>query len=136
MNEFVQTLTDGVLRHLVVGSAAALVLVLLAWAFLKAGRIRTPVYRHMVWLYVVPGFLHHAHKTGGRMGAPSTDLPLGRTPAREGVSSWLGQSQTQAMPDLSVAGACVFRRVPSDHPAAPGHGSRRQSRKPSDGLDP
>jgi beta-lactamase regulating signal transducer with metallopeptidase domain len=57
MNEIVHTLTDGVLRYLVVGSAAALVLVLLALAFLKAARLRTPVYRHMVWLYCLMGIV-------------------------------------------------------------------------------
>ena len=57
MNEIVHTLSDTVLRYLVVGSVAALVLVLLALAFLKAARIRTPVYRHMVWLYCLIGIV-------------------------------------------------------------------------------
>ena len=48
MNEIVHTLTDGLLRYLAVGSVAAVVLVVLALAFLKAARVRTPVYRHMV----------------------------------------------------------------------------------------
>ena len=57
MTEIVHTLTDGVLRHLAVGSMAALVLVLLALALLKAAHIRTPVYRHMVWLYCLVGIV-------------------------------------------------------------------------------
>jgi internalin A len=57
MNEVVHILVDGLLRLLAVGSVAAVVLVVLAFVLLKVGRIRTPVYRHMLWLYCLLGII-------------------------------------------------------------------------------
>ncbi len=55
MNEIVNSAADQVVRYLLVGSAAALILVSLAWMILKAARVQTPVYRHMIWLYCLIG---------------------------------------------------------------------------------
>ncbi|HUS71588.1 MAG TPA: hypothetical protein VMY06_00870, partial [Sedimentisphaerales bacterium] len=55
MNTVLTSWADVILEYLLVGSAAAVVLVPLAWAIIKAGRIRAPVYRHMIWLYSLIG---------------------------------------------------------------------------------
>lgn len=55
MNTVLTSWADVILEYLLFGSAAAAVLVPLAWAIIKAGRIRAPVYRHMLWLYSLIG---------------------------------------------------------------------------------
>jgi hypothetical protein len=96
MNEIMSALTDGVLRYLVAGSVAALVLVLLALASLKIGRIALAVYRHLVWLYCLIGIaglplilLHGPRLTlailpaGPGTRGPSLALPAGGRPGIE-----------------------------------------------------
>jgi len=55
MNTVLTSWADVILEYLLFGSVAAAVLVPLAWAIIKAGRIRAPVYRHMIWLYSIIG---------------------------------------------------------------------------------
>lgn len=57
MNEMLTSCVDVVVEHLLVGSVTALILVPLAWAISKATRIRTAVYRHMIWLYCMIGIV-------------------------------------------------------------------------------
>jgi beta-lactamase regulating signal transducer with metallopeptidase domain len=86
---------------------AALVLVLLALAIVKAARIRMPVYRHMIWLYCLMGII----------GLPliwlhGPKLTLAILPA---------SAQTYAAPTLSGAGAEVEETSPGTEltPAGP-----------------
>ena len=55
MNEIVSTSADAAVRYLLVGSAAAAILVPLAWLILRTTRLRAPVYRHTIWLYCLIG---------------------------------------------------------------------------------
>ncbi len=55
MNTVLTSWADVILEYLLFGSAAAVVLVPLAWAIIKAGKIRAPVYRHMIWFYALIG---------------------------------------------------------------------------------
>jgi beta-lactamase regulating signal transducer with metallopeptidase domain/Leucine-rich repeat (LRR) protein len=55
MNNFIFSLTDVIVDYLLVGSVTAFILVALAWVIIKAGRIRAPVYCHMIWLYSLIG---------------------------------------------------------------------------------
>ncbi|MHC4397801.1 MAG: M56 family metallopeptidase, partial [Planctomycetota bacterium] len=55
MNTVLTSWADVILEYLLFGSAAAAVLVLLAWIIIKSGRIRAHVYRHMIWLYALIG---------------------------------------------------------------------------------
>jgi ankyrin repeat protein/beta-lactamase regulating signal transducer with metallopeptidase domain len=50
MSETLNTAADQVVHCLLIGSVAALILVPAAWVILKAARIQTPVYRHLIWL--------------------------------------------------------------------------------------
>ena len=55
MNEILNSAADQTVCYLLIGSVAALILVLLAGVILKAARIQTPVYRHLIWLYCLIG---------------------------------------------------------------------------------
>ncbi|MDH4239608.1 MAG: hypothetical protein OEW48_08605 [Phycisphaerae bacterium] len=55
MSNVLTSLADVILEYLLFGTAAAVVLVPLAWALIKAGKIRAHVYRHMIWLYSLIG---------------------------------------------------------------------------------
>jgi len=55
MSTLITSWTDAIVNYLLIGSIAAGLLVPLAWVIIKAGRIRTPVYRHIIWLYALIG---------------------------------------------------------------------------------
>jgi len=55
MSALITSGTDAIVDYLLVGSITAALLVPLAWAIIKAGRIHTHVYRHMIWLYALIG---------------------------------------------------------------------------------
>jgi ankyrin repeat protein/beta-lactamase regulating signal transducer with metallopeptidase domain len=55
MSDILYVSADVVTDYLLVGSVTALVLTVLAWLIIKAGRVGTPVYRHTVWLYCLIG---------------------------------------------------------------------------------
>ena len=55
MNTVLTSWADVIVDYLLAGSVTAAVLVPLAWAIIKAGGIRAPVYRHMLWLYSLIG---------------------------------------------------------------------------------
>ena len=55
MNALITSGTDAIVNYLLIGTIAAGLLVPLAWAIIKAGRIHTPVYRHIIWLYTLIG---------------------------------------------------------------------------------
>ncbi len=55
MNALITSWTDAIVDYLLIGSIAAGLLVPLAWVIIKAGRIHTPVYRHVIWLYTLIG---------------------------------------------------------------------------------
>lgn len=55
MNTVLTSWADAIVDYLLAGSVTAAVLVPLAWAIIKAGRIRAPVYRHMIWQYSLIG---------------------------------------------------------------------------------
>ena len=57
MNEIFNSSADVVVRYLLIGSITALTVVPLAWAIIKAARLRAPVYRHMIWLYALIGIV-------------------------------------------------------------------------------
>ena len=55
MNNFNSSSIDVITDYLLVGSVTAMILVVLAWVIIKVGRIKAPVYRHMIWLYSLTG---------------------------------------------------------------------------------
>ena len=55
MTEIVTLWAQGIVRLLVAGSVAGLVLTVIAWGVIKLVRVRAPVYRHLVWLYCLVG---------------------------------------------------------------------------------
>jgi beta-lactamase regulating signal transducer with metallopeptidase domain/Leucine-rich repeat (LRR) protein len=55
MSALITSVTDTIVDYLLVGSIAAALLVPLAWTIIRMGRIHTPVYRHIIWLYVLIG---------------------------------------------------------------------------------
>jgi beta-lactamase regulating signal transducer with metallopeptidase domain len=55
MSPLITSVTDAIADYLLVGSITAALLVPLAWAIIKAGRIQTPVYRHMIWFFSLIG---------------------------------------------------------------------------------
>lgn len=55
MSALITSVTDAIVNYLLIGSIAAGLLVPLAWAIIKAGRIHTPVYRHIICLYSLIG---------------------------------------------------------------------------------
>jgi beta-lactamase regulating signal transducer with metallopeptidase domain len=55
MNNYISSSIDVIMDYLIVGSVAAMILIVLAWVIIKAGRIKAPVYRHMIWLYSLTG---------------------------------------------------------------------------------
>jgi beta-lactamase regulating signal transducer with metallopeptidase domain len=55
MSNITTSLADAIVNYLLVGSVTAAMLIPLAWAIIKLGRIRAPVYRQMLWLYCLIG---------------------------------------------------------------------------------
>src|SRR5512139_183568 len=55
MNEIVRASAEAAVRYLLIGSAAAAILVPLAWLAIRTARLRAPVYRHTIWLYCLIG---------------------------------------------------------------------------------
>ena len=57
MSNILTSFTDGIINYLLLASVIAAVLTSLAWGIIKVVRIRAPIYRHMVWLYVLIGIV-------------------------------------------------------------------------------
>jgi beta-lactamase regulating signal transducer with metallopeptidase domain len=125
MNEIFHAL-EGVLGYLFIGSVTALVLVPLALALLRVARIQRPVYRHVIWLYVligvvaIPGLWLHGPKIEVAVLPAATDRPVAlvqRPPDSSGVkgSAAPGSIQTtispvQQVPVADVQGPALSRK--------------------------
>jgi beta-lactamase regulating signal transducer with metallopeptidase domain len=57
MNNILNLFANGILNYLLVGSVVAALLTLLAWGIIKVTKIRAPIYRHMIWLYLLMGIV-------------------------------------------------------------------------------
>jgi len=55
MSNTLTLLADAIANYLLIGSVIAGITVPLAWGIIKVARIRTPVYRHMIWSYLLIG---------------------------------------------------------------------------------
>ena len=57
MGNIITFLAEAIVNYLLVGSVIAGIAVPLAWGIIKVARIRTPVYRHMIWSYLLIGVI-------------------------------------------------------------------------------
>jgi len=57
MNNILNLFTNGIVNYLLVGSVVAALLTLLAWGIIRVAKIRAPIYRHMIWLYLLMGIV-------------------------------------------------------------------------------
>jgi len=55
MTDLLNQIADGAISYLLAGSLITAALVALAWFIIRLGRLRSAVYRHMVWLYCLVG---------------------------------------------------------------------------------
>ncbi len=53
MSNILNLFANGIVNYLLVGSVVAALLTLLAWGIIRVAKIRAPVYRHMIWLYLL-----------------------------------------------------------------------------------
>ncbi len=57
MNNILNLFANGIVNYLLFGSVVAALLTLLAWGFIRVAKVRAPIYRHMIWLYLLMGIL-------------------------------------------------------------------------------
>jgi beta-lactamase regulating signal transducer with metallopeptidase domain len=57
MSDILTLIVDGIINYLLVASVIAAVLTPLAWGIIKVAKIRAPIHRHMVWLYLLIGIM-------------------------------------------------------------------------------
>lgn len=57
MNNILNLFANGIVNYLLVGSVVAALLTLLAWGIIRVAKIRAPIYRHMLWLYLLMGIV-------------------------------------------------------------------------------
>ena len=57
MNNILNLFANGIVNYLLLGSVVAALLTLLAWGIIRVAKIRAPIYRHMIWLYLLMGIV-------------------------------------------------------------------------------
>jgi beta-lactamase regulating signal transducer with metallopeptidase domain len=57
MNNILNLFANGIMNYLLLGSVVAALLTLLAWGIISVAKVRAPIYRHMIWLYLLMGIL-------------------------------------------------------------------------------
>ena len=57
MSNILNLFANGIVNYLLVGSVVAALLTLLAWGIIRIAKIRAPIYRHMIWLYLLMGIV-------------------------------------------------------------------------------
>ena len=57
MSNILNLFANGIVNYLLVGSVLAALLTLLAWGIIRVAKIRAPIYRHMIWLYLLMGIV-------------------------------------------------------------------------------
>ncbi|HUU16912.1 MAG TPA: M56 family metallopeptidase [Sedimentisphaerales bacterium] len=57
MNNILNLFANGIVNYLLFGSVVAALLTLLAWGIIRIAKIRAPIYRHMIWLYLLMGIV-------------------------------------------------------------------------------
>ena len=55
MSNILTLIAEQIVNYLLAASMTAAVLTTLAWVIIKAAKIRAPIYRHMLWLYLLIG---------------------------------------------------------------------------------
>jgi len=57
MSNILNLFVNGIVNYLLVGSVVAALLTLLTWGIIRIAKIRAPIYRHMIWLYLLMGIV-------------------------------------------------------------------------------
>lgn len=57
MSNILNLFANAIVNYLLVGSVLAALLTLLAWGIIRIAKIRAPIYRHMIWLYLLMGIV-------------------------------------------------------------------------------
>ncbi|MFB0555512.1 MAG: M56 family metallopeptidase [Phycisphaerae bacterium] len=57
MNNILNLFANGIVNYLLFCSVVAALLTLLAWGIIRVAKVRAPIYRHMIWLYLLMGIV-------------------------------------------------------------------------------